>query len=103
MLLKFKNCFSLLKNAWKSEYSESFVEYIQLDIPSGSEVDNPIEDSAFMERIGAKEICDFANLFELKNAVTGTRFTFTWTKHIVDSNVSYSICSLRRKEKIFGN
>jgi len=49
-----------------------------LAIPSGQDVENPIEDAAFMEQIDAKKICGIPNWFELKNAVTGTRFTFKW-------------------------
>ena len=71
-----------------------------MEMSSGQDVDDPIEDAAFMKRIGAKRICEFPNLFELKNAMTGTRFTFAWTENIVDSGVSYSNCTLRREEKI---
>ena len=77
------------------------VEYIQLEIPSGVDVDNPIEDAAFMAQIGAKKICEIPNWFELKNTVTGTRFTISWGKIKTGSGVSYSLCSLRREEKIF--
>ena len=77
------------------------VEYIQLDIPTDSNVENPIEDAAFMARIGAKKICSFPNFFELKNAVTGTRFTFMWNEIKDGSSVSYSVCALQREEKIF--
>ena len=54
-----------------------------------------------MARIGAKEICGFTNVFELKNTVTGTQFTFEWGNIKESSSVFYSICTLRREEKIF--
>ena len=73
------------------------VEYFDLDIPFGHDVENPIEDVTFMTQIGAKKICGFAYLFDLKNSLTGTRFTFGWHKYIA---ASYSICTLRREEKI---
>ena len=74
------------------------VEYI---LPDGSDVDNPIEDAAFMEPIGAMKICGFTKWFELKNAATETRFTFTWLEVTEGSGVSYSLCELRREENIF--
>jgi len=83
------------QNAWQNEYPKEFVEFIQLDIPTGSEVDNPIEDAALMARIGAKKICGFTNWFELKNAVTGTRFTFEWGKY---DDVLKSNFTLQRNE-----
>ena len=70
-----------------------------MTIPNGANVENPIEDTALMAKIGANKICDFAHLFELKNAVTGTKFTFAWNKNIVVSNISYF--AIRREEKIF--
>ena len=79
------------------------VEDIHLAIPLATDVENPFEDAAFMEKIGAKKICGFTNLFELKNAVTGTRFTFMWNNIKDGSGVSYSVCALQREEKIFGN
>ena len=54
------------------------VEYIRLDIPTDAYVENPIEDAALMALIGAKKICGFTNVFEMQNAVTGTRFMFEW-------------------------
>ena len=95
--------FRFSQNAWQNECPEEMVEYIHLDIPSGVDVENPIEDAAFMARIGANKIFCFINSFELKNEVTGTRFTFKWCKPIDDSGVSFSTCSLRKEEKIFGN
>ena len=101
MLVKFRKCFFLLlQNAWQNECPEEFVEYIYLDIPPCVDVENPLENAAFMTQIGAKKICDFPNWFELKNAVTGTMFTFKWVKNIVDSGASNSICSLRKEEMI---
>ena len=103
LYLNSENVFSHLQNAWQNECPEEFVEFIYLVIPSDTHVDNPIEDAAFMARIGAKKICDFSDWFELKNAVTVTRFTFTWNKIYgikEGSDVSYLLCSLRREEKI---
>ena len=54
------------------------VEYIDLTIPTVTDVDNPLEDAALMAKIGAKKICGFTNWYELKNVATGTRFTFTY-------------------------
>ena len=71
------------------------VEYIDLEIPLSADVDNPIEDDAFLARIGANEICDFSNWFELKNTATGTRFTFQWNKY---SAFPYSNFRLQRNE-----
>ena len=57
-----------------------------MDIPPGMDVENPIEDNAFMAWISAKRIDKEANdketgiEYELKNVVTGTRFTFKWDK-----------------------
>ena len=79
------------------------VEYINLVIPPCADVDNPLEDAAFLARIGANEICEIPNWFELENAVTGTRFTFEWYNNIEDSGLSFSTCSLLREENIFGN
>ena len=62
------------------------VDFICLAIPFGAEVENPAEDAALMERIGARQIGstnrgDAAGTeYELKNAATGTRFTFEWRK-----------------------
>ena len=70
-----------------------------MDIPPGVDVDNPIEDGALMARISAKEICGFPNMFEFKNAVTGTRFTFEWYKYkYADVHVLKSKFILRRNE-----
>ena len=59
------------------------VEYIGLGIPQGMDVVSPIEDTAFMTQIGAKQrfssaFAKFENLteYELTNAVTGTMFAF---------------------------
>ena len=71
------------------------VELIQLTIPTAKEVDNPLEDAALMARIGAKKICGFTNMFELKSVATGTRFTFTWYKY---DAVPKSIFTLQRNE-----
>ena len=62
------------------------VEDINFEIPPGDDLDNPVDDPALMARIGAKrkipshEFHDelFGPKYELKNAVTGTRFTFAW-------------------------
>ena len=95
--------FSLSQNACQNECPEAMVEFIHLAIPLEADVDNPLVDAAFMEQIGAKPICDFPDWFELKNAVTGTRFTFAWFKIKADSGAAYLVCSLRREEKIFGH
>jgi len=54
-------------------------------------VGNPIEDAAFMTRIGAeRRIADDGSVeYELKNAVTGTRFTFKWLQS--DGHVRWSL------------
>ena len=49
-----------------------------MTIPHSEDVDNLATDDALIKRIGAKKICGFPNSFELKNAATGTRFTFEW-------------------------
>jgi len=85
-----------LQNAWQNECPEKIVEYIQLEIPLiNADVDSPIKDTAFLKRIGATEICGFPNVFELKNAVTGTRFTFERYKY---ADVPKSKFVLRRNE-----
>ena len=60
------------------------VRSIRLEIPPGAEVvDDPAEDTALMAWIGAKRIGDecgedyVSTKYELKNAPTGKRFTFT--------------------------
>jgi len=65
------------------------VRDIYLAIPPGMDVDidNPIEDAALMAKVGAKRTCfpallDGMALFELKNAITGTRFTFWWQPRV---------------------
>ena len=66
------------------------VEYISLDIPHGSDVENPTEDDVFMAWIGAKErpsgvarwigatrdYGTFGPEYELINAASGTLFAF---------------------------
>ena len=62
------------------------VEAIQFAIPTGdADAKNPLADAAFMAQIGAKKlmISEANDLYsfseyELNNAATGTRFTFTW-------------------------
>ena len=55
------------------------VEDIVLGIPLGMDVENPIEDAAFMTRIGAKLIRTIVGTeYELTNAETGTKFAFQW-------------------------
>jgi len=70
-----------LQNAWQTKRPEEMVESIHVEIPAGEDVNNPLEDVAFMEQIGAKQI-SLANspnsVYELRNAETGTRFTFAW-------------------------
>ena len=60
------------------------VGYINLAIPPGTDVENPIEDTAFMAWIGAKRIDDINGYsaddetkFELTNPETWKRFTFS--------------------------
>ena len=90
-----------MQNAWQTEYPQEMIEYIQLMIPRGADVDNPIEDAALMARIGAKKICDIATFFELKNAATGTRFTFYWSEiYGAKEGSADSICTVRREEMI---
>ena len=58
------------------------VELIRFWIPTDADVENPIEDAAFMAHIGAEQIYISTSEIgtrsgcELKNAATGTRFTF---------------------------
>ena len=49
-------------------------------IVPGSDVENPIEDAAFLAQIGAKQIGEGADSveYEMENARTGTRFMFQW-------------------------
>ena len=60
------------------------VEFISLVIPRSMGMDDPAQDAAFMDRIGAKStVLDWVEVYaayEIKNAVTGTRFTFAWHK-----------------------
>ena len=68
------------------------VRRIQFDIPSSSNMDNPIEDAALMARIGAKLISEIGqrtnNIYdnnitwELTNVVTGTKFKFGFNNRI---------------------
>ena len=83
------------QNTWQTECPEEMVEYIRLDIPLEADVENPTEDDALMARIEAKKICGFTNWFELKNAVTGTRFMFGWDKN---ADVPKSNFTLRRNQ-----
>ena len=60
------------------------VDSIFFGFPTGDVDDakNPLEDAAFMAQIGAKLIgksasCSYSE-YELRNAATGTRFTFNW-------------------------
>ena len=60
------------------------VGFIQFDFPTADVDDakNPLADAAFMAQIGAKKLISEANdtnsEYELRNAATGTRFTFYW-------------------------
>ena len=99
-IIEIQKLFSHFQNAWQNERPEEFVEHIQLNIPSGADVENPIEDATFMEQIGAKIISGTMSMFELRNAVTGTRFTFKLSKQLNGSVVTHSICTLRRKVRL---
>ena len=76
------------QNARETKRPEEMVRSIYLAIPSGSDVDDPIEDAALMARIGAKRIEDSSRVdvvwteYELKNATTAARFTFKRHKFI---------------------
>ena len=72
--------FAHFQNARQTEHPEEFVNYIDLEIPRAEDMDNPIEDAAFLERIGANRLD--SSEYELKNTATGTRFTFTWSRNI---------------------
>ena len=63
------------------------IEDIYLVVPRGKDADDPIQDSALMSRIGAKEINVgmpkfYVSEYELKNVETGTRFTFGWSSNV---------------------
>ena len=87
------------QNAWETRRPEEFVVLIDLEIPPGADVVNPAEDAAFIKRIGAKRVVDddasVADEYELKNAVTGTRFTF---KQHPTYSVYYSRWILKKEE-----
>ena len=76
--------FSHSQNAWETKRPDEIVGDIFLAIPPGAEtVDDPIKNAALIARIGAKRIGDDSGVnvvggtkYELKNASTGTRFTF---------------------------
>ena len=53
------------------------VRLIRLGVPGG-DLDDPTQDKAFMEQIGARAIGNtwFGNEHELTNTATGTLFTF---------------------------
>jgi len=53
-----KPMYLLFQNAWESNRPDEFVEYIHLAIPPGADLENPIEDAAFMKKIGAKRCVD---------------------------------------------
>ena len=70
--------FAHFPNAWQTKRPEEFIEEISLQIPRFEDVKNPFANKALMELIGAKRI--YATFYyELKNAATGTRFTFGWS------------------------
>ena len=55
---------------------------------------NPLADAAFMAQIGAKLISEenafyTQSIYELRNAATGTRFTFTWFCTLGGSGYSF--------------
>ena len=74
------------------------VELIYFEIPDGADVENPTEDAVFMAQIGAKRrftIYPAANdhyyKFELRNAKTGTRFTFFWLRGLDGGSSSWKL------------
>ena len=74
---------TILQYAMQTEHPEEVVELIGLGFPHGADMENPIEDDAFMARIGAKrrtsgafEKMENCAEYELTNAVTGTQFVF---------------------------
>ena len=76
--------FLYFQNAWQTECPEEMVGVISMEIPPGMDVENPLEDAAFLEQIGAKRIDNVYGEpwieYELKNVATGTQFTFMWAK-----------------------
>ena len=75
--------FAYYQNAWQTESPDEMVEFIDLDIPTGADVENPAEDTALMERISATKNPNTdgsGDQYELKNVATLTRFTFEWSQ-----------------------
>ena len=70
------------QNAWQSKRPEEMVEYINFGFLTVVDAKNPLADAAFMAQIGAKLIrandSRTYSEYELRNAATGTRFTFEW-------------------------
>ena len=81
------------QNARQTKRPEEMVDNIHFDFLIGDVDDakNPLADAAFMAQIGATLIRENASHsyseYELRNAATGTRFTFTWS--CVFLNYSY--------------
>ena len=73
------------------------VEDISLTIPPGVNVENPAEDVVFMAEIGAKRTGGMLKYshgylpFELKNAETGTTFTFAWQPSFGGGHSSWTL------------
>ena len=97
-----------VQNAWKMERPEEFVKLIVLAIPTDTDVENPIEDAAFMAWIGAKQrpigdarrivanVGNFGKLgleYEVANVATGRLFAFVR----VDYTGAYQWAILRRQ------
>ena len=67
------------QNAKQTNRPEEFVEEILLGIPPNADVENPADDAAFMEKIGATLKSPTSETkYEMQNAATGTMFTFEW-------------------------
>ena len=89
------------QNAWQTKRPEEMVGCIHyVTWADVAAVDNPLADAVFMAQIGAKKLISEANdshnysEYELRNAATGTRFTFSWYTNFVDG--SYSFWHLRK-------
>ena len=72
-----------LQNARQTKFPNEMVKHINLEIPPGADVYNPLENEFVMPswarriRISRKYL---GNKFELNNATTGAQFTFEWSQ-----------------------
>ena len=74
------------------------VQLIQFGFLTGdADAKKPLADAAFMAQIGAKLISEHPysySEYELRNAETGTRFTFEWYRILDDGGGGYSFWQL---------